>query len=314
VKGLAKRQVDHDDEDLVRLYLNDISRHPLLTKDDEARLGKIIQDAAGARDELVEAKGLTPSKKAQLRRMVRAGDVAAETFITANLRLVVSIAKKYQASGLPLLDLVQEGNLGLVHAVEKFDYRKGFKFSTYATWWIRQAISRGIANSARTIRLPVHAGDMLKQIQQARTRLEHELGRRPGTAELAADLGLPEQQVLDVLRHASDPVSLSEPLNSDGDAEFGDFIEDETAVSPIEAALDSVLADELERILDPLEERERAILRLRFGLDRSEPRTLDEVGEHFNLTRERIRQIEARALSKLRHPSVGEGARGLLIG
>jgi RNA polymerase sigma factor (sigma-70 family) len=289
VKVLAKRQVDHDDEDLVRLYLNDISRHPLLTKDDEARLGKIIQDAAGARDELVEAKGLTPSKKAQLRRMVRAGDVAAETFITANLRLVVSIAKKYQASGLPLLDLVQEGNLGLVHAVEKFDYRKGFKFSTYATWWIRQAISRGIANSARTIRLP-------------------------GTAELAADLGLPEQQVLDVLRHASDPVSLSEPLNSDGDAEFGDFIEDESAVSPIEAALDSVLADELERILDPLEERERAILRLRFGLDRSEPRTLDEVGEHFNLTRERIRQIEARALSKLRHPSVGEGARGLLIG
>jgi RNA polymerase sigma factor (sigma-70 family) len=311
---VATNRVDHDEEDLVRLYLRDIGRHELLTKDDEARLGRAIEAAAEARKELEAVPKPTPAVRARLRRVVREGEEAAQTFVNANLRLVVSIAKRYQASGLPLLDLVQEGNLGLVHAVEKFDYRKGFKFSTYATWWIRQAIARGIANNGRTIRLPVHAGDLLRQLQQARSRLELELGRKPSVADLAADLGLSEQQVLDVLRHASEPMSLSQPMSPDGDDEFGDFVEDTLATSPLEAAVESVLSDELDRLLRVLDEREREILRLRYGLDRTDPRTLDEVGERFNLTRERIRQIEARAMSKLRHPSLADDARSLLIG
>jgi RNA polymerase sigma factor (sigma-70 family) len=278
------------EEDLVRLYLNDIGKHSLLTKDDEARLAQAIEAGRAARTEMGSGKQLTVPKKRELRRAIREGDEAAETFVKANLRLVVSIAKKYQAAELPLLDLVQEGNLGLMHAVEKFDWRKGFKFSTYATWWIRQAITRGIANTGRTVRLPVHAGDLLTRVTKARGRLEGQLGRRPTSSEL----------------------SLSEPLREDGDAELGDVVEDRSAVSPFEAAAASLLSGEVSKMLVALDEREREILRLRFGLDRGEPRTLDEVGEHFNLTRERIRQIEARAMSKLRHPSTDRGARELL--
>ncbi|MGH9104412.1 MAG: sigma-70 family RNA polymerase sigma factor, partial [Acidimicrobiales bacterium] len=199
------------EEDLVRLYLNDIGKHSLLTKDDEARLAQTIEAGRAARTEMVANKALTGPRKRELRRAVRAGDEAAETFVKANLRLVVSIAKKYQAAELPLLDLVQEGNLGLMHAVEKFDWRKGFKFSTYATWWIRQAITRGIANTGRTVRLPVHAGDLLTRVTKARGRLEGQLGRRPTSAELANDLELEEEKVIEILRHAAEPLSLSEP-------------------------------------------------------------------------------------------------------
>jgi RNA polymerase sigma factor (sigma-70 family) len=300
------------EEDLVRLYLNDIGKYALLTKDAEARLAQAVEAGRQARGELAGAKGISPSRQRQLRRLIRDGDEATETFVKANLRLVVSIAKKHQGAGLPLLDLVQEGNLGLIHAVEKFDWRKGFKFSTYATWWIRQAITRGMANSARTVRLPVHAGDLLTQVIKARGRLEGQLGRRPTIAEVAADLEVQEGRVTEILRHATEPHSLSEPLRDDGDAELGDVVEDRAAVSPFDAAAVALLGDQVNEMLVALDEREREILRLRFGLDRGQPRTLDEVGARFSLTRERIRQIEARAMSKLRHPSLDGGARELL--
>ena len=209
---------------------------------------------------------------------------------------------------------MQEGNLGLIHAVQKFDWRKGFKFSTYATWWIRQAITRGIANTGRTIRLPVHAGDLLTQVMKVRGRLEGQLGRRPTVAELAADLELGEERVIEILRHAAEPLSLSEPLGEDGDAELGDMVEDRSAVSPFDAAAAALLSGEVNKMLLALDEREREILRLRFGLDRGQPLTLDQVGEHFSLTRERIRQIEARAMSKLRHASIDRDPHELLAG
>jgi RNA polymerase sigma factor (sigma-70 family) len=316
MKGLgtvAKERVERDEEDLVRLYLTDIGQYPLLTKDDEVRLAQAIEAGNSARQELeAHGKALPAPRRRELRRHLKVGDDAQRTFVQSNLRLVVSIAKKYQASGLPLLDLIQEGNLGLMHAVEKFDWRKGFKFSTYATWWIRQAITRGIANTGRTIRLPVHAGDTLARLQKARARLELKLGRPATLSELSAEVEMPEDKVTEALRFAAEPLSLSEPLREDGDAELGDVVEDRSAESPFEVAATSLLPDEISRLLGPLDEREREILRLRFGLDRGEPRTLEEVGEHFNLTRERIRQIEARAMSKLRHPSSDTGARDLL--
>jgi RNA polymerase sigma factor (sigma-70 family) len=310
--ALAKERVERDEEDLVRLYLTDIGQYPLLTKDDEVRLAQAIESRWEADEELKTKKGLTPTRRRELNRAVRDGEKAQRTFVQSNLRLVVSIAKKYQASGLPLLDLIQEGNLGLMHAVEKFDWRKGFKFSTYATWWIRQAITRGIANTGRTIRLPVHAGDTLARVQKAQARLELKLGRPATLSELGAEVELPEDKLIEALRFRAEPLSLSEPLREDGDAELGDVVEDRSAESPFEMAATALLPVEINRLLAPLDEREREILRLRFGLDRGEPRTLEEVGEHFNLTRERIRQIEARAMSKLRHPSSDTGARDLL--
>ena len=309
---MPAKRVAQPEEDLVRLYLNDVGRYRLLTKDDEVQLAQRAELGRTARAELTEGDGIGAARRRQLNRMVRDGDRATDAFVTANLRLVVSIAKKYQAAELPLLDLVQEGNLGLIHAVEKFDWRKGFKFSTYATWWIRQAITRGIANNGRTVRLPVHAGDLLKQVVKARGRLEGQLGRRPTTAELARDLELDEERLTEILVHASEPLSLSEPLRTDGDGELGDFVGDPDAVSPFDAAADSLLCVEVDKMLLVLDERERRILQLRFGLDRGQPRTLDEIGAHFNLTRERIRQIEARAMSKLRHPTFERGARELL--
>ena len=310
---MAKDRVDRDEEDLVRLYLTDIGQYALLTKDDEVRLAKAIEAGKEAVAEMAKIKTPTATKRRELRKAIREGEVAERAFVQSNLRLVVSIAKKYQASGLPLLDLIQEGNLGLMHAVEKFDWRKGFKFSTYATWWIRQAITRGIANTGRTIRLPVHAGDTLARLQKARSRLELKFGRTATLAELAKEVEMPEDKVTEALRFAAEPLSLSEPLREDGDAELGDVVEDRSAESPFETAATALLPEEIQRLLAPLDEREREILRLRFGLGGSgEGRTLEQVGEHFNLTRERIRQIEARAMSKLRHPSSDTGARDLL--
>jgi RNA polymerase sigma factor (sigma-70 family) len=297
-----------EDDDLVRLYLADIGRHPLLTKADEARLAGLVEAGQAAQAALRAAEGgqdkpLSPARRRQLRAAVGAADRATDTFVQANLRLVVSIAKKYQWSGLPLLDLVQEGNLGLMHAVEKFDHRKGFKFSTYATWWIRQGITRGIANSARTIRLPVHAGDQAFALRKMRAELETTLGRKATTAELTTALGWPDGRVEAVQTFSREPLSLSAALTDDGDEELGDLIADSAAIDPAAAAIEALLPAEIDHLLAPLTERERLILRLRFGLDRGEPQTLDEIGAQFGLTRERIRQIEARAMSKLRHPS-----------
>ncbi len=299
---MANRVQAAPEEDLVRLYLSDIGQHTLLSKDDEATLAEARLVGLDAAAELAKTSP-TPARKRQLRKLVQEGEAAELRFVEANLRLVVSIAKKYQASGVPLLDLVQEGNLGLMHAVEKFDHRKGFKFSTYATWWIRQAITRGIANTGRTIRLPVHAGDMVKQLQRTRAELEDQLGRGPTTAEIADAMEEPFEKVRTLLSHLSEPVSLSTPLREDSDGELGDTVGDASAVSPEEAMLEAALVGEVEKILAPLEDRERTILRLRYGLDGGEPRTLEDVGAHFSLTRERIRQIETKAMSKLRHPS-----------
>jgi RNA polymerase sigma factor (sigma-70 family) len=311
---MPNKRVVQPEEDLVRLYLNDVGRYALLTKTDEVRLAQTVEAGRDARVELSGSGTLSPARQRELRRLVRHGDEATQTFVEANLRLVISIAKRYQSVDLPLLDLVQEGNLGLIHAVEKFDWRKGFKFSTYATWWIRQAITRGIANTGRTVRLPIHAGELLNRVTRSRARLEGLLGRRPTTAEVAQDLEVDESKVVEIIRYASEPMSLSEPIGADGDGELGDVVEDPTAISPFDSASASLLSGEVAKLMTVLDERERTVLQLRFGLDRGDPRTLDEVGVHFNLTRERIRQIEARAMSKLRHPTLESNAHDLLTG
>jgi RNA polymerase sigma factor (sigma-70 family) len=311
VRSVAPSRLPTADEDLVRLYLADVGRYPLLTKSDEARLAQVIEVAREARARL-DQNDSRGAEKRLLARQVRDGERATEEFIQANLRLVVSIAKKYQASGLPLLDLIQEGNLGLIHAVEKFDWRKGFKFSTYATWWIRQAVSRGIANTSRTIRLPVHAGDYAFRLRRISDDLHTHLGRQPTRPELAKAMALTEEKLEEVMRYARDPVSLSHPLGDGDDLEVGDLVADREAVSPADAAAASLLAGEMVKVLAPLNDREREILRLRFGLDSGEARTLEEVGQRFSLTRERIRQIEARAMSKLRHPAFAHNGHGLL--
>jgi DNA-directed RNA polymerase sigma subunit (sigma70/sigma32) len=306
------RPARDDEPDLVRLYLDAAGCFELLTKDDEARLAQEIEDGAAARA-LVESD-LSPAERRAVLRRVRRGKDAHLRFVQSNLRLVISIAKRYQASGLPLLDLVQEGNLGLIHAVDKFDWRRGFKFSTYATWWIRQAISRGIANTGRTIRLPVHVGDSVGRLRRAQSVLELRLGRTATHAELAAELGTTEQDVRAASLVAREPISLSQPMGDDGDIELADLVPDRGAPTAFEAAAAALLPAEVQKMLAGLAPREARVLILRFGLDRGEPRTLEEVGQHFDLTRERIRQIEARAMSKLRHPAYEHDVRSLLGG
>ena len=292
------------DEDLLQLYLNDIGRHPLLTRADELRLGTIVQAGLAAAATLDRGQALSLAERQELQAVVEAGAEATRQFIRANLRLVVSIAKRYQAAGLPLLDIIQEGNFGLIQAVERFDPRRGFKFSTYATWWIRQTIARGIANTSRTIRLPVHAGDQLLAIRMAATALEPRLGRVPKPAELADAVTIPARKVEELLPHLAEPVSLSEHL-TDGDTELGDLVEDHTAPPPDQVVFASMLPAQVAQMLSVLEPREQEVLCLRYGLDRGKPRTLEEVGERFGLTREGVRQVELKAISKLRRSSRG---------
>jgi RNA polymerase sigma factor (sigma-70 family) len=309
---MAKTRSEAGEQDLVRLYLDGIGHYPLLTKDDEVVLSKRIEAGRDARATLSAGGRLGAPRKRELRRLERDGELATESFINSNLRLVVSIAKKYQSADMPLLDLVQEGNLGLIHAVDKFDWRKGFKFSTYATWWIRQAIGRGIDNTSRTIRLPVHAGDQIRRLLRMRSQIEGELGRVPTASELSVAMQMPEELVSELLQYGAEPVSLETPIGSEGDTELADIVADMSAPTPFDVVAESMLGSEIEKLLAPLDEREREILRLRYGLDRGDPRTLEEVGSVLNLTRERIRQIERTALSKLRHPSTDTGAHDLL--
>jgi RNA polymerase sigma factor (sigma-70 family) len=301
-----------DTEDLVHLYLQQAGEFALLSKSDEQTLARQIEEGAIAQRRLETRQASGPTERRSLGHAVRRGQDAHRTFVEANLRLVVSIAKRYQRSGLPLLDLIQEGNLGLIHAVDKFDWRKGFKFSTYATWWIRQAISRGIANSSRTVRLPIHVSDRLARLQHVRVELEARLGRAASILELAHELDWPSTKVSETLQVAADPLSLSQPIGEDGDHEFGDLVADRSAPSPFEAAAALMLPREALKLLAKLSERERLVISLRFGLDRGEPRTLEEVGLHFELTRERIRQIETKAMAKLRHPAFNVDVRELI--
>ncbi len=289
--------------DLMRQYLKEIGGYELLTAADEVSLAKAIEAGREADAELAASgPALDEERREELRRRSADGHSAKQRFIQSNLRLVVSIAKRYQPCGLPLLDLVQEGNLGLMRAVEKFDHRRGFKFSTYATWWIRQSVSRAIADKSRTIRVPVHMVETVALVSRVTTRLARTLGREPTAEELSRETGLTPERVREAQRVAPDPVSLFEQVGDD-DAELADFLEDPSAQASFDAAVVAIEHEELRAVLSTLSEREQRVLELRFGLVGDRPRTLEEVGQEFHLTRERIRQIEAKALSKLRHPS-----------
>jgi RNA polymerase primary sigma factor len=288
--------------DLVRIYLREIGRVPLLTAQDEVDLAKSIEAGLFAEEKLQGGFPVLDARCAELGELAADGLRAKQRLIEANLRLVVSIAKRYIGRGLVFLDLIQEGNLGLIRAVEKFDYTKGYKFSTYATWWIRQAITRAIADQARTIRIPVHMVETINKMARVQRQLHQDLGREATPDEIAAEMGLSPDRVTEIQRIAQEPVSLQSPIGEE-DSDLGDFIEDADAVVPIEAAAFIMLQDQLEQILDTLAPREQKIIQLRFGLMDGHPRTLEEVGREFGVTRERIRQIESKTLAKLRHPS-----------
>ncbi|GAA3426843.1 RNA polymerase sigma factor RpoD [Streptosporangium sandarakinum] len=295
--------------DLVRIYLREIGRVPLLTAEEEVELAKSIEAGLFAEDKLtgVASRLAFP----EFRELVWEGNRAKQRLIEANLRLVVSIAKRYVGRGMLFLDLIQEGNLGLIRAVEKFDYTKGYKFSTYATWWIRQAITRAIADQARTIRIPVHMVETINKLVRVQRQLHQDLGREPAPEEIALEMDLPIERVIEIQRIAQEPVSLQSPIGEE-DSDLGDFIEDADAVVPMEAAAFIMLQDQLDDILATLSEREQRIIQLRFGLADGHPRTLEEVGREFGVTRERIRQIESKTLAKLRHPTRAQMLRDYL--
>jgi RNA polymerase primary sigma factor len=293
-------------EDPVRMYLKEIGKVPLLTAEQEIDLAKAMEAGADAEKELADDEGvneLSDERKKELNQLIYAGNEAKKRLAEANLRLVVSIAKRYVGRGMLFLDLIQEGNLGLIKAVEKFDFRKGFKFSTYATWWIRQAITRAIADQARTIRIPVHMVETINKLIRVSRQLLQELGREPLPEEVAKEMNLPVERVREILKISQEPVSLETPIGEEEDSHLGDFIQDDNVPVPADAAAFTLLKEQLVEVLDTLTEREQKVLRLRFGLDDGRARTLEEVGKEFNVTRERIRQIEAKALRKLRHPS-----------
>jgi RNA polymerase sigma factor (sigma-70 family) len=290
--------------DGVGVYLDEVADHDLLTAEDEVRLAQAMEAGRAAQIELdTTGESLSPAERARLFRTIHEGEEAKMQFIRSNLRLVISIGKRYVSRGLDLLDIIQEGNLGLIRAVEKFDWRKGFKFSTYATWWIRQAITRGLGNHGRTIRLPVHMVDVVRSVQETQQLLTDRLRRAPTVAEIAEASGLDAERVALALEAPSDTVSLDRPVGSDGDAELGDFVEDDEAMDPFLIAADGARRHQLDAALRLLEVRERQVIVLRYGLDGGPARTLSDVGKSFGVTRERIRQIEGRALAKLRHPS-----------
>ncbi|AUN40276.1 RNA polymerase sigma factor [Tsukamurella pulmonis] len=287
--------------DLVRVYLNGIGRTALLTAEDEVDLAKRIEAGLYAQHLLATKKRMAASKKRDLAFIVRDGQAARQHLLEANLRLVVSLAKRYTGRGMPLLDLIQEGNLGLIRAMEKFDYAKGFKFSTYATWWIRQAITRGMADQSRTIRLPVHLVEQVNKLARIRRELHQQLGREATDAELAEESGIPAEKIADLMDHSRDPVSLDMPVGSDEEAPLGDFIEDAEAASAESAVISRLMHSDVRSVLATLDEREQQVIRLRYGLDDGQPRTLDQIGKLFGLSRERVRQIEREVMSKLRN-------------
>jgi len=291
------------DLDALGTYLREIGRYPLLNAAQEVMLAKRIEAGSKSAKRITSNEKLTAAKRRELEALRRDGEAAKHDMVQANLRLVVSIARRYRATGIPLLDLVQEGNIGLMRAVDKFDWRKGFKFSTYATWWIRQAIQRGIADRGRAIRLPVHVHELLVRVRRARAELEAQYGREATDEEVAKAARLPVARVRELRGLAANLLSLETPVGEAGEATLGEFVPDEAAAGQFDEVLSGIGREELEKVLGTLTERERTILALRFGLTGEEPLTLEEVGKRFGLTRERIRQLEAKALAKLRHPS-----------
>ena len=294
-------------DDPVRMYLKEIGKVNLLTSDEEIDLAQAMGAGAEAKEQMEELESsgeeIPAEVRTELEKAIKKGERAKQRLAEANLRLVVSIAKRYVGRGMQFLDLIQEGNLGLIKAVEKFDYTKGYKFSTYATWWIRQAITRAIADQARTIRIPVHMVETINKVKKVSSQLLHTNGHEPTADEIALELDMPVDKVREIMRVAQEPVSLETPIGEEEDSHLGDFIPDDDAPAPADAASHILLKEQLAEVLDTLTPREEKVLRLRFGLEDGRSRTLEEVGKEFNVTRERIRQIEAKALRKLRHPS-----------
>ncbi|MEU3132911.1 RNA polymerase sigma factor [Streptomyces sp. NPDC006854] len=298
--------------DPVKDYLKQIGKVPLLNAEQEVELAKRIEAGLFAEDKLANADKLAPKLKRELEIIAEDGRRAKNHLLEANLRLVVSLAKRYTGRGMLFLDLIQEGNLGLIRAVEKFDYTKGYKFSTYATWWIRQAITRAMADQARTIRIPVHMVEVINKLARVQRQMLQDLGREPTPEELAKELDMTPEKVIEVQKYGREPISLHTPLGEDGDSEFGDLIEDSEAVVPADAVSFTLLQEQLHSVLDTLSEREAGVVSMRFGLTDGQPKTLDEIGKVYGVTRERIRQIESKTMSKLRHPSRSQVLRDYL--
>ncbi|MFZ6993704.1 RNA polymerase sigma factor [Curtobacterium sp. RRHDQ66] len=298
--------------DPVKDYLKQIGKVALLNAEQEVELAMRIEAGLFAEDKLQHTTGLSKPEERELRWVARDGQRAKSHLLGANLRLVVSLAKRYTGRGMQFLDLIQEGNLGLIRAVEKFDYTKGFKFSTYATWWIRQAITRAMADQARTIRIPVHMVEVINKLARVQRQMLQDLGREPTPEELARELDMTPEKVVEVQKYGREPISLHTPLGEDGDSEFGDLIEDTEAVVPADAVGFTMLQKQLESLLDSLSEREAGVIRMRFGLGDGQPKTLDQIGDTFGVTRERIRQIESKTMAKLRHPSRSQSLRDYL--